>query len=298
MKLHGILKITALTIMLGHSILAAARDEAGLTVQRLTDSISVLFGNGGNVGVFSGPEGTFIIDNQYADDGELIGAAVAEISKLPISHVLNTHWHFDHAGSNEYFGHNGAVIIGHDNVRKMLMKGAYYSDIDFDVPPAPRAALPVITFDDSLTLHLNGEEIYMFHVTAGHTDGDGIIWFKDSNVIHMGDNFLAGIYPLVDVLSGGSIDGMITTVDTVLAFVDDETKIIPGHGPVSTSADLKAYRDMCIELRDRITERKNRGMSLEEVLEDDFTSDLDEHWNSWGEPFKIRSIRSIYLDTP
>jgi glyoxylase-like metal-dependent hydrolase (beta-lactamase superfamily II) len=292
--LNGIL----LTITLGLSNQALAQDDSGLTVQRLSDSISVLFGTGGNIGVFSGPDGTFIIDDQYSGSGEQISAAVARISELPISYVLNTHWHFDHAGSNDYFGHNGAVIIGHDNVRKMLIRGGYFPDIDWEEPPAPPAALPVITFDDSLTLHLNGEEIHMFHVTAGHTDGDGIIWFKNSNVIHMGDNFLAGIYPLVDVISGGSMDGMITTVDTVLAFTDDETQIIPGHGPVSTRADLQAYRDMCVELRDRVAERKNRGMSLEEVLEENFTSDLDERWNGFGDAFKRRSIRSIYLVSP
>ncbi len=287
-----------LVIALGFTSPTQAQDGPGLTVQKLSETVSVLFGQGGNIGVSAGPDGIFIIDDQYEGFGEMISAAVAGISELPVNYVLNTHWHFDHAGSNDYFGQNGSVIVAHDNVRKMLVTGAFVRVVDVEVPPAPAEALPVITFDDSLSLHLNGEEVHMFHVTPAHTDGDGIVWFKDSNIIHMGDTFLNGIYPLIDVDSGGSIDGMIMTADTVMAFINDETQIIPGHGPISAKAGLKAYRDMCITLRDRIAEMKGRGLSLDEVLEANVTEDLDGRWNTWGEGWQKTSLRSLYWATP
>ena len=299
MKLSDILLTITLVVALGFISQTQAQEESGLTAQRLSETVSVLFGSdGGNIGVFAGPDGVFIVDNKYEGDGEMISAAVGRISELPISYVLNTHWHFDHAGSNNYFGHNGSVIIAHDNVRKMLARGAFIRVVDTEIPPAPAEALPVITFDDSLSLHLNGEEVHMLHVTPAHTDGDGIVWFKGSNILHMGDTFLSGIYPLIDVDAGGSIDGMITTAETVLGFINDETQIIPGHGPVSKRADLEAYRDMCVALRDRIGEMKGRGMSLEDVLAADFTADLDDRWNTWGEDWKRTSLRSIYWATP
>ena len=299
MKLSDILLTITLVVALGFISQTQAQEESGLTAQRLSETVSVLFGSdGGNIGVFAGPDGVFIVDNKYEGDGEMISAAVVRISELPISYVLNTHWHFDHAGSNNHFGHNGSVIIAHDNVRKMLARGAFIRVVDTEIAPAPADALPVITFNDSLSLHLNGEEVHMLHVTPAHTDGDGIVWFRGSNIVHMGDTFLAGIYPLIDVDAGGSIDGMITTADTVLAFINDETQIIPGHGPVSAKADLQAYRDMCVTLRDRIGEMKDRGMSLEDVLAADFTADLDDRWDTWGEDWKRTSLRSIYWATP
>ena len=224
--------------------------------------------------------------------------AVAKISDLPISYVLNTHWHFDHAGSNDYFGNKGATIIAHDNVRTMLASGANIRVVERVEPPAPAEALPVITFNDSLSMHMNGEEVHMLHITPGHTDGDGIVWFKGSNIIHMGDAFLVDRYPLIDVDSGGNVDGMITTAETVLTFINDETKLIPGHGPVGTKADLAAYRDMLVTLRDRIAGMKGRGMSLEEVLAEDVTMELDQRWNTWGDEWKRVSLRSIYWAMP
>jgi cyclase len=275
-----------------------AQEEQGLTIERLSETIYVLFGRGGNIGVSAGADGVFIIDDQFDGDAEMITQAVATLSDMPIDYVLNTHWHWDHAGSNEFFGHAGSTIIAHDKVRSRLESGIYFSQRDMDIPPAPKEALPVITFSDSLSLHLNGDNVHMLHVAAGHTEGDGVVWFKDSNIVHMGDNFLVGIYPLIDVDDGGSLDGMITTVETVLAFVNDETKIIPGHGPVSDKAGLLAYRDLCIALRDRITEMKGRGLSVEEMIAAGVTDGFDEAWNDWGEDWKSMSIRSLSAAIP
>jgi cyclase len=299
-NMHRFGRITAYIIAatLSTTVVATAQGQPGLTVQRLSETVYVLMGEGGNIGVSTGADGTFIIDDMYEGDGEMISAVVARLSELPISYVLNTHWHFDHAGSNDFFGHAGSIIVAHANVRKMLARGAYISVVDKKVPPAPAEALPVITFDDSLSLHLNGEEVHMLHVTPGHTDGDGIVWFRSSNVVHMGDTFLSGMYPLIDVDSGGDINGMITTADTVLSFVDDETRLIPGHGPVSGKATLKAYRDMCVTLRDRVWAMKKDGMSLEEVIAANPTADFDEDWGNGGVDWTRISLGSIYADAP
>jgi glyoxylase-like metal-dependent hydrolase (beta-lactamase superfamily II) len=298
MRFSGTCRVAlfAMAILTCHATFA--QDEPELTIERLSDTISVLFGQGGNIGVFAGIEGTFIIDDQFDGNGERITQAVATLSDRPIDFVLNTHWHWDHAGSNEFFSHGGSTIIAHDNVRKRLKDGMYMSLRDLEVPPAPAAALPVITFNESLSLHLDGEEILMFYVTAGHTSGDGMVWFKGSNIIHMGDNFLSGVYPIVDVDDGGSLDGMISTVNTVLEFVDDETKIIPGHGPVGDKAMLRAYRDMCVTLRDRITDMKGRGMTVDEMIEANVTEGLDDVWNTWGDRWKKMSIESLYAAIP
>ena len=298
MKLTTALAAFGLATSFAFAGYTQAQEETGLTAQRLSDTVSVLSGEGGNIGVFSGADGTFIVDDMYKGDGEMIASAVAKISDLPISYVLNTHWHFDHAGSNAYFGQQGATIIAHDNVRTMLARGATLRVVEHVEPPAPPEALPIITFNDSLSLHLNGEEVHVLHVTPGHTDGDGIVWFKGSNIIHMGDAFLAYRYPLIDVDSGGNIDGMITTAETVLTFINEDTQLIPGHGPVAGRADLAAYRDMLVTLRGRIADMKGRGMSLEEVLAADVTMELDGRWNTWGDEWKRVSLRSIYWATP
>jgi cyclase len=275
-----------------------AQDDTKITTQRLSDTVSVLFGDGGNIGVSVGADGVFIIDDQFAEYSDEIRAAIAEISDQPIRYVINTHWHFDHTDGNETFGKAGSIIIAHDNVRKRLVTGGFIRAVDRDIPPAPDEALPVITFNDTLTLHLNGEEAHVLHVKSAHTDGDGILWFKGSNVIHMGDTFINGIYPLADLSSGGSIDGIIAAAEIVLALVDDQTQIIPGHGPVSDRAGLQAYRDMCVVLRDRIAKMKNNGMSLEEVIAAAPTADFDDSWNSWGESWKIVSVTALYEEAP
>lgn len=298
MRLSGTCRAALFAAVTFTSHASIAQDETKLTIERLSDTVYVLFGQGGNIGVYAGIDGAFIIDDQYDGDGEKITQAVASLSDRPIDFVLNTHWHWDHAGSNEFFGHGGSTIIAHDNVRKRLKEGMYMSLRDLEISPAPAQALPVITFKDSLSLHLDSEEVHMFYVTAGHTSGDAIVWFKNSNIIHMGDNFLAGVYPIVDVDDGGSLDGMIRTVDTALELVDEETKVIPGHGPVSDIAMLRAYRDMCIILRDRVTEMKARGMSVDEMIAANVTEGLDDVWNTWGDRWKKMSIESLYAAIP
>lgn len=276
-----------------------AQDDIEITTEKLNDTLYVLYGDGGNIGMSVGPDGIFIIDDDYAVYGDDIHRAIKRISDQPIRYVINTHWHHDHAGGNEYFGKlEETGIIAHDNARKRLKSGGYIETHDWDVEPHPEEVLPIITFNDKLSLHLNGEEAQIVHVEPAHTDGDGFVWFKTSNVIHAGDVFLNGIYPLVDYSSGGTIKGSIAAADTLLEIIDDQTRIIPGHGPVSYKADVQDFKDMFITLRDRVANLKKNGMSLEEVIASPPTADLDEKWNSWGDDWRAISLSSIYGALP
>lgn len=240
--------------------------------------VHMLIGAGGNIGVSSGDDGVVLIDDQFAPLTEKITAAVAEISDQPIRFLLNTHWHYDHVGGNENLGKAGTLIVAHDNVRRRMSAGGLIDYFQNDVPPYEGAALPVVTFDQTVTFHLNGDEIHAFHVPPAHTDGDSVIHFRHANVVHMGDVYFNGGYPFIDYSSGGSIDGVIAAVDRVLGMIDDATKVIPGHGALSNRAELTAYRDMLRGVRAKIAPMVEAGKSLEEVVAAKPTAGFDEKW--------------------
>lgn len=249
-----------------------------ITSTKLTPTLFMLTGEGGNIGVSAGPDGVYLIDDQYAPLSEKILAAVKAISDQPVKYVVNTHWHGDHTGGNENMGKAGITIIAHDAVRTRMAKGQEMPLFKSVVPPAPPVALPAVTFSDKASLHLNGETASLIHVAPAHTDGDVIIHWPASNVIHMGDTFFNGIFPFIDAGSGGKLTGLIEAVETGLALADDTTKIIPGHGPLAGKADLVRFHTMLLTVRERAMAAKSAGKTAEEWAASNPFADLEAEW--------------------
>jgi cyclase len=235
-----------------------------IKTQPLAPGVAVLFGAGGNIGVSYGEDGTILIDDQFAPLTAKIQAAVAALGAQPVKFLINTHWHGDHSGGNENLGKAGAIIMAHDNVRVRM---ASDQKTRFgEVKASPKAALPVVTYADGLKLHLNGEEVRVISVPPAHTDGDSIIHWTKSNVIHMGDLFFHKMsYPFVDTGSGGNVRGVIAAAVKALAMADDNTKIIPGHGEVASKAELQAYHDMLVAIVGKVDAAMKAGKTLDEI---------------------------------
>lgn len=258
--------ILALTLAISLTSGAAAGADNTIRTQRVSDNLHVLFGNGGNIAVQTGPDGVFMIDDQYAPMTPNIRKALSELSDDSVRFILNTHWHTDHTGGNENFASQGSIIIAHDNVRERLSSDQFISAFQSKVPASPKLAWPLLSFDQSLTLHLNGDTIRSLHVANAHTDGDSLVHFETANVLHMGDTFFNGMYPFVDLSSGGSVDGVIAAVRKALSLCDDKTVIIPGHGAVTNSAGLRAYLNMLVSLRDAVAQQLKQGQSIDAIV--------------------------------
>ena len=238
-----------------------------IKVTKVAGNVYMLQGAGGNIGASVGEDGIVVVDDQYAPLADKIQAALKGITALPVRFIINTHYHEDHTGGNAYF-QKQAPIIAHDNVRKRLESGGGAGNggsVHMDFKPAPKEALPIITFDHDVTVHLNGEDIRALYFPAGHTDGDSVIFFPKSNVVHMGDDFVTYGFPFIDVDSGGSIDGMIDGVEKVIAQVPADVKIIPGHGPISTVADVRPYLDMLKGTREAVAKAIKDGKTLDQM---------------------------------
>ncbi|OUS10720.1 MBL fold metallo-hydrolase [Gammaproteobacteria bacterium 53_120_T64] len=244
----------------------------------VTEGIYMLMGEGGNIGVSIGADGTFAIDDQYAEMSSKITAAIKQLSGDTPKFLVNTHWHGDHAGGNEHFGKHGAIIVAHEHVRDSLKVEKSIKLFNMHKPPSPKAALPVVTFQREMSLHLNGDDIRLIHVANAHTDGDAIVYFNKANVIHAGDTFFNGFYPFIDVDSGGGIAGMIAACDTVLALANDKTKIMPGHGPLATKADLVAFRAMLAKAQANIQALIDAGKNEAEIIAAKPLAELDKEW--------------------
>ncbi len=253
--------------------------------------VYMLEGRGGNIGVSAGPDGILIIDDQYAPLADKIKAALKALNSGELKFVLNTHWHGDHTGGNAIFGKQ-ATIVAHRNVRQRLMTEQRRGERI--TPPAPKEAWPVITVDSSLSVHFNNEEIKVLHFPKGHTDGDCVVFFVNSNVVHMGDAFFVARFPFVDQVSGGSVAGLIKNIERIIGMLPADVKIIPGHGPLSTLADLKSYHEMLVETTAIVRQNMAGGKSLEEVK----ASGLPERWKEWGTGFisTERWIETIYAE--
>jgi glyoxylase-like metal-dependent hydrolase (beta-lactamase superfamily II) len=245
----------ALALALLASPAAAQQDFSNvqIKIERVAPGVAVLFGAGGNIGLSYGEDGNIIVDDQFAPLTDKIVAAVASVDPDPVRFVINTHWHFDHTGGNENFGKRGAVILAHDNVRARMSTEQFLAALNQKVPPSPKDALPVVTFAEGVTLHLNSDTLHVRHVSNAHTDGDSLVHWQKANVLHMGDTFFhRGSFPFIDLSSGGSIDGLIAAIDHGLQMSNPTTRIIPGHGPVATRADLVGYRAMLADIRGKV----------------------------------------------
>lgn len=249
-----------------------------IKVQKVADGIYMLTGAGGNIGVSVGEDGIVIVDDQFAPLAPKIQAALKGITDKPVRFVLNTHYHGDHTGGNTEFGKNGSTIIAHDNVRKRLAEGYTIARFGMNEPPASKDALPVITFDQSAAVHLNGEDIRALHSPHAHTDGDSVIFFPKANVVHMGDDFVTYGFPFVDVEHGGSVSGMIAANEKVLGMVPADTKFIPGHGPLCTADDVRKFVTMLKETRALVSDAVRKKMKPEQMKANKILAKYEEQY--------------------
>jgi glyoxylase-like metal-dependent hydrolase (beta-lactamase superfamily II) len=226
----------------------------------------MLTGQGGNVGVSIGADATFVVDDQYAPMVPKLIAAIGALTSRPVRFVFNTHYHGDHTGGNEELGRAGALLVAHANTRQRMSSEQLVEFFNAQVPPSPAGALPVVTFSDTVTFHINGDDVIAFHVDPAHTDGDAIVVWRNANVVHMGDVYIAAGYPFTDFGSGGNINGVVAAADRVLAIANADTRIIPGHGQLSNTAELRAWRDMIVTVRERVRALQAAGRTLEEVI--------------------------------
>ena len=258
--------------------LEAQQDSVRIQTVPVADGIYMLVGSGGNIGLAVGEDAIFLVDDQFAPLSQKITDAIRAVSDKPVRFLLNTHWHGDHTGGNENFGKVGVLIVAHDNVRQRMSVEQFLARFNQKVPASPKAALPVITFSEVVTFHINGDDIHAIHVKNAHTDGDAIVHWQKSNVMHMGDVFFNGFYPFIDIGSGGSINGMIAGATTALTYVNESTRVIPGHGPLGGKADLVAFVAMLTGIRDNVQKLVARKQTLEQVLAAKPSAAWDEKW--------------------
>jgi glyoxylase-like metal-dependent hydrolase (beta-lactamase superfamily II) len=282
-----------LTLLLAALPAAAQQDFSKVQIKttKLAEHVYMMEGSGGNLGLSVGDDATFLVDDQFAPLTDKINEAIAKVAKQPVKFIVNTHWHFDHTGGNENFGKAGTLIFAHENVRKRMSTEQFIAFLNMKEPPSPKPALPIVTFTQSVSFHLNGEEIRVTHVPRAHTDGDAIVHFTGSDVLHMGDTFFNGMYPFIDASSGGSIEGMVAACDQGLAIAGENTRIIPGHGPLANRRDLQGFRDMLADLAGKYKKLVADGKTVEQIVAAKVTAPYDEKFgNGFIKPDKFSEM--------
>lgn len=276
--------------------LQGQKREVKITSIKLSEQVYMLKGQGGNIGLFIGDDAVFMIDDQFASLTPKILSAIEEITDKPVTYLINTHWHGDHTGGNENMQKKGALIVAHDNVRKrmsvdQIIRGKTRKS-------SPIKALPVITFSDDIMMHINNDDILITHVHNSHTDGDAIIYFTNNNIIHMGDAYFQGKFPYMDLDSGGSIDGYIAGIKKAILLANDTTKIIPGHGDISSKLEMKSFLEMLETIRNSIQKEINDGKNLEQVLANETITENYKAYSGWinEERIKTTIYKSLKMD--
>ena len=272
--------------------------QVKVTVVPVVPGVYMLQGSGGNIGLSVGSGGAFVIDDEYAPLTERIRAAIATVTPNPVRFVVNTHWHGDHAGGNENMATGGAIVVAQENVRRRMGTEQFNALFKSTTPASPTGALPVITFTDEIAFYVNGDSVQVMHVANAHTDGDALVMFRGANVVHMGDTFFNGMYPYIDVSSGGSLVGMIAAADRGLAMTNESTRFIPGHGPLGDRASLMAYRKMLSTVRVRVAALIAKKRTLAQVLSAKPLADYDETWGKgFMKPEQFLTIAYTSLST-
>ena len=302
-RFPGVLALV-ITVLFATTSTPAQERKIEYIPTKLSDSLTMLKGQGGNIVISAGEDGVYVIDDQLKPLTDQFLVAVREISSQPIRFVINTHFHPDHVGGNEAIGKGGAVIIAHDNIRKRMSTEQVNLFFPRTTPAWPKDALPLVTFNDQVTLHFNGETAEVHHVPHGHTDGDSIVHFPASDVIHMGDLYFNGLYPYIDLDAGGNIEGMIAGVQLGVSIAGEDTQIIPGHGPLSNKANLAEYLDFLVTARNNVQKLIDQGKSLEETVAARPTAQWDATLGAvWITPeqlviFIYNSLKGIAKFTP
>lgn len=276
---------------------AQEQAEVQVGAERLAEKLYMLWDSGGkgNTVILTGDDGVLMIDTKVEESIDKLLAKIKELSEKPIRFAILTHWHFDHVGGNEKVAKTGATIIAHENVRKHMGIEHDMKILNTKVPPSPEIARPLVTFKKEITFHLNGEDVKVFHLEPGHTDGDSVIYFKNANVIHMGDLYFEGLYPYIGIYSGGSINGMIKVINQILPMIDENTKVVPGHGPVSNKARLQKYVSMLTTIRDNVSRLMKEGNTMDQVIAAKPTQAFDKKWGKGFLP-PDQFAKLVYMD--
>lgn len=288
MKNSAAIFVMGLAAILGTQVMAQ-QDLSNVEIvpHQLSDNIYYLEGQGGNIGVSIGDDGIFLIDDQFAPLSEKILDALEDLSDEPLRFVLNTHHHGDHTGGNANLAAEGAVIIAHENVRRILRDGFTGGDLSQALTAEQSQGLPFVTFTDTVNFHLNGDFIHVFHIGPGHTGGDSFVYFYEDNIIHTGDVFRTTTYPRVDAGGGGTFQGIVESYEQLLEVSNAETRFLPGHGVVSSQADVREQLMMFYTIRNRVQDAINRGMSLDQIMSANLTSEFDDRW---GDPAGVLPV--------
>ena len=285
----GLICIVLLSLCLSCTVVLAEKhhtDTLSFKTIQVTDNIWMLQGKGGNIAIMTGEQGLLMVDDDYKVMSEALQKQIQHYGGLDkLTYIINTHWHGDHTEGNLSLGQH-ALIVAHDNVRTRLLTTREIKLFKMVAKPYPEVALPDMTYTKSMKLYMNGEEIKIVHYPQGHTDGDSIVFFEHANVVHMGDHHFSGFFPFVDIGHGGNVLTMAANVKTVLGMINDQTKVIPGHGPLSTKADLKDFYDMLLGTSAEVQTMIDQGLNLEQIK----SRGLSKQWDSWTDGFRSTEV--------